>query len=200
MPGKFHELTGTPAVRAARAHYYRDTSGPAAAPMADALTADEIEFISRRDSFYLATVGEGGWPYLQHRGGAPGFLRVLGATTLAFADYGGNRQLLSVGNLAANDRAALFLMDYPSRQRLKILGHARVEAAQQQPDLAAQLADSASRRVVERIFFVEVAAYDWNCPQHITPRFTAEEVRVVADPLRRRIVELEAELATYPKK
>lgn len=195
MPGKFHELTGTAAVRAARAHYYSDTSCPAAAPTADALTTDEVEFIARRDSFYLATVGESGWPYLQHRGGTPGFLRVLGANTLAFADYGGNRQLLSVGNLAANDRAALFLMDYPSRQRLKILGHARVEAAQQQPDLAAQLADSVSRRVVERIFFVEVAAYDWNCPQHITPRFTAEEIRAVADPLRRRIAELEAQLA-----
>src|SRR5215471_1426429 len=104
----------------------------------DALTQEEITFIQARDSFYMATVSETGWPYIQHRGGRAGFLRVLNPETLAFADYQGNRQLLSTGNLAANDRVALFLMNYPQRTRLKILGHARVEDAREHPELAQQ--------------------------------------------------------------
>ena len=111
-----------------------------------ALTDDEVRFIQSRDSFYMATVNESGWPYLQHRGGKPGFLRVVSPTSLAFADYKGNRQTLSTGNVAVNDRVCLFLMDYPQRTRLKILGNARVEDARQHPELVAQFSTPAARR------------------------------------------------------
>ena len=155
---------------------------------------DEQDFISARDSFYLATVTETGWPYMQHRGGPPGFLRVLDEHTLAFADYAGNRQLLSTGNLAANDKAALFLMDYPNRTRLKILGHARAVDAREHPELVNQLAEPRMRAQVERLFFIDVISFDWNCPKHITPRYTAAEVESAIAPLRQRIAELEAQL------
>ena len=160
----------------------------------DVLTAEEVEFIQSRDSFYMATVTETGWPYIQHRGGAPGFLRVIGSTQLAFADYKGNRQLLSTGNIAANDRVALFLMDYPRRERLKILGHARVEDAREHPDLLVQLAEPKAVGLVERLFFIKVVSFDWNCPKYIAPRYTAAEVEQVAAPLRQRIAELEAQI------
>jgi hypothetical protein len=143
----------------------------------------------------MATVTETGWPYLQHRGGAPGFLRVIGPNLLAFPDYKGNRQMLSTGNVAVNDRVNLFLMDYPSRNRLKILGHARVEDARQHPELVAQFAEPAMQKMVERIFFIEVVGFSWNCSQHITPRYTAAEVEEAVAPMRRRIAELEAKLA-----
>ena len=136
------------------------------------------------------------WPYIQHRGGPVGFLHVLDAHTLAFADYEGNHQMISVGSLALNDRVALFLMDYPNRTRLKLLGHARVEDARQRPELAKQLGEhdpDAAR--IERIFLIDVVGFDWNCPKHITPRFTAEQVAAAVQPLRQRIAELEAQLA-----
>jgi predicted pyridoxine 5'-phosphate oxidase superfamily flavin-nucleotide-binding protein len=142
----------------------------------------------------MATVTETGWPYMQHRGGAPGFLRVVSPTQLAFADYKGNRQMLSTGNIAANDRVCLFLMDYPQRTRLKILGHARIEDARQHPELVAQLAEPEKRGIVERLFFIEVISFDWNCPKYITPRYTEEEVRAAVAPLKQRIAELEAKL------
>ena len=153
-----------------------------------------MSFIEERDSFYLATVSESGWPYIQHRGGAAGFLHVVGPRTLAFADYKGNRQLLSTGNLAKCDRVALFLMDYPGRTRLKILGHARVENARTHPELTAQIAPPETRPTVERLFVIEVVAFDWNCPQYITPRYTADEVQAALAPLRQRIAELEAQM------
>jgi hypothetical protein len=131
---------------------------------------------------------------VQHRGGVPGFLRVVSPTQLAFADYQGNRQMLSTGNLAANDRVALILMDYPRRARLKILGHARVEEARRHPELVVRLAEPEGRGIVERLFFIEVVSFDWNCPKYITPRYTAEEVAETAAPLRQRIAELEAQL------
>ncbi len=155
---------------------------------------DETTFIRGRDSFYVATVNENGWPYIQHRGGRAGFLRVLNPHTLAFADYRGNRQMLSTGNLAANDRVALFLMDYPQRTRLKILGHARVEDARLHPDLVKHLAEPDVHGIVERLFFIEVLSFDWNCPKYITPRYTAEEIQELVGPLKQRIAELEAEL------
>jgi predicted pyridoxine 5'-phosphate oxidase superfamily flavin-nucleotide-binding protein len=131
---------------------------------------------------------------MQHRGGQPGFLRVVSPTQLAFADYKGNRQMLSTGNIAANNRVCLFLMDYPQRTRLKILGHARIEDARQHPELVTQLAEPETRGIVERLFFIEVVSFDWNCPKYITPRFTEEEVRAAVAPLRQRIAELEAQL------
>ena len=125
-----------------------------------------------------------GWPYIQHRGGKAGFLRVLDPRTLAFADYKGNRQLLSTGNLSVSDRVALFLMDYPQKTRLKILGHARVEDARQHPEHVAKLAEQEMQSKVERLFFIEIVSFDWNCPQYITPRFTPEELEQLVAPLK----------------
>ena len=135
MAEKFLELTFTDSVRKAQQHYFGNSRDIHGAAENDPLTEDEIAFIQSRDSFYLATVSESGWPYMQHRGGKPGFLHVINPTSLAFADYRGNRQVLSTGNLAMNDRVCLFLMDYPQRARLKILGHAHVEDARQHPEL-----------------------------------------------------------------
>jgi predicted pyridoxine 5'-phosphate oxidase superfamily flavin-nucleotide-binding protein len=158
------------------------------------LTPEEIEFISLRDSFYMATVTEDGWPYVQHRGGRPGFLRVLSPSRLAFADYKGNRQMLSTGNLGANDRVALFLMDYPERNRLKILGRAQIKDAREHSELVSQLADKDVQPIVERFFIIDVVAFDWNCSKYITPRYTAEEVAHAVALLEERIAELEGRL------
>jgi predicted pyridoxine 5'-phosphate oxidase superfamily flavin-nucleotide-binding protein len=139
-------------------------------------------------------MSETGWPYVQHRGGPKGFLRVVNETTLAFADYKGNRQLLTTGNVSVNDRVALFLMDYQNRARLKILGHARVEDARAHPELVAQLADPKMQQAVERLVFIDVVSFDWNCPKYITPRYSAEDVEEYVGPLKSRIAELEAQL------
>ena len=196
MADKFHEIVFTDSVRKAQAHYYGRSQRVEGSPERDALTEDETAFIQSRDSFYMATVSETGWPYVQHRGGKPGFLRVINPTSLAFADYKGNRQLLSTGNLAVTDRVTLFLMDYPQRTRLKILGHARVEDARQHPELVAQLAEAKVHRLVERLFLIEVVSFDWNCPKYITPRYTEAEIQEMVAPLRKRIAELEAKLKT----
>ena len=170
MSDSFHQIAFTPSVLDAQRHY----NGRAAAPPTDAeparLDPDEIAFIEARDSFYMATVSETGWPYIQHRGGPRGFLRVLDDQTLGFADFGGNRQLITVGNLATNNRVALFLMDYARRERMKILGHARVLEASQDVALASRLAVQGYRARIERLFHIDVVAFDWNCPQHITSR------------------------------
>ena len=137
------------------------------------LTAREAGYIHARDSVYMATVSETGWPYMQHRGGPPGFVRVLDERTIGFADLSGNRQHISVGNLANNDRVSLFFMDYANRRRLKLLGHARV--VRDDPALLARLTPPGAERLAESAVLIEVAGYDWNCPQHITPRFSAEE-------------------------
>lgn len=195
MADKFLELLVTDSVRAAQQHYYgTDAPRRQSATESDTLSADEMEFIQSRDSFYLATISENNWPYLQHRGGPKGFLHVLSPKQLAFADFRGNHQLLSTGNLAVNDRVCLFLMDYPRRTRLKILGHARVLDAHENSELVARLATPETRRGVERIFLIEVVSFDWNCPQHITPRYTADEIVEAVAPLKRRIAELEAAL------
>lgn len=194
MAGRYLETYFTPTVLAAQRQYFGRSMAVPPQPEQDPLTGEEQAFIEARDSFYLATVSENGWPYVQHRGGAPGFLRVVSPTQLAFADYRGNRQMLTTGNLVANPRVALFLMDYARRERLKILGHARVEDARQHPELVAQIAEPEARGLVERVFFVEVLSFDWNCPKYITPRFTADEVEAVVAPLKRRIAELEARL------
>jgi len=185
-------LTVTPAVAAAQRRYYgREFAATPGAPP-DELGAEERAFIAARDSFYLATVTESGWPYVQHRGGPPGFLRVLSDRRIGFADLRGNRQLLTTGNVAANNRVALFLMDYPQRSRLKILGHANIVAASEAPELAAQLADPTS--MIERVVTIDVVAFDWNCPKYITPRYTLAEIETLTRPLTSRIAELEARL------
>jgi predicted pyridoxine 5'-phosphate oxidase superfamily flavin-nucleotide-binding protein len=194
MAERFMQNVLTPSVLAAQEHYYGRSASIGSAPERDPLTDEERTFIEARDSFYIATITESGWPYIQHRGGPRGFLRVMSPTQLAFADYRGNRQMLSTGNLAANHRVALFLMDYPRRERLKILGHARIEDARQHPELVAQLAEPEVHRIVERLFFIEVISFDWNCPKYITPRYTAAEVEKAVEPLRQRIAELEAQL------
>lgn len=163
-------------------------------PEADNLGDDEIDSIKSRDSFYLSTVNENGWPYIQHRGGAPGFLKVLNPTKIGFADYRGNRQLLSTGNLSHDDRVALFLMDYANRNRLKILGHARVLKGEDDPALALSLTDPETDKRVERFFVIDIDSYDWNCSQYITPRFTAEQIEAHLAPFKSRIAELENEL------
>lgn len=185
----------TPGVLAEQARYYGRAQPPPTSAGPDALGPDEADFVAARDSFYIASVTEDGAPYLQHRGGPPGFLRVLDARTLAFADFGGNRQMLTVGHVRREERVALFLMDYPARQRLKIDGRARVTPAADEPELAARLVPSgAVPRAVERIFRIEVTAFDWNCPKYITLRFTVAEVEEAVAPLRARVAELEARL------
>jgi hypothetical protein len=159
------------------------------------LSFNEADFIAERNSFYLATVGENGYPYVQFRGGPAGFLKVLDSKTLAYADFRGNMQYISVGNLSRNDKAALILMNYPRRQRLKIYARIEVVEAQDAPELIAQLQDPAYDAKVERAMLLRVEAFDWNCPQHITPRYTLVEIEAGTEPLRNRIKELEAEVA-----
>lgn len=194
MAAKYLDLTFTEAVCRAQTQYYGRVGKIAGAPERDLLGQAEAEFIADRDSFYLGSISENGWPYIQHRGGPSGFLRVVNETTLAFADYKGNRQLLTTGNVSVNDRVALFLMDYKNRARLKILGHARVDDARAHPELVGQLADSKMQSNVERLVFIDVVSFDWNCPKYITPRYSAEEVEEHVEPLKRRIAELEARL------
>ncbi len=146
------------------------------------LTEREAAFIAARDSFYMASVSETGWPYVQHRGGPPGFVRILDERTIGFADFRGNRQYVSVGNLRKDDRVALFFMDYPNRTRLKVLGRVRLVGGGE-PELLAQLEVADYRAAVERGFVIRVEAFDWNCPQHITPRYTEAEVEKLVAPV-----------------
>jgi predicted pyridoxine 5'-phosphate oxidase superfamily flavin-nucleotide-binding protein len=200
MANRFMQTVLTPQVLAAQQHYYGRTAQAPGDMGRDPLTEEERTFIAARDSFYLGTISESGWPYIQHRGGPRGFLQVLDPQTLAFADYGGNRQMLSTGNLATNDRVTLFLMDYPRRERLKILGHARVLDARENHGLAQRVQVSvAGQARAERIFVIDVLSYDWNCPKFITPRYTSEEVEAVTGPLRLQIAELEQQLAGRSK-
>jgi predicted pyridoxine 5'-phosphate oxidase superfamily flavin-nucleotide-binding protein len=140
----------------------------------EALGPFEREFIGARDSFYIASVTQDGWPYMQHRGGPKGFLRVLDGRTLAFADFAGNKQYITAGNLETNDRVALFFMDYPQQARLKLVGHARLVEGDK--ELEAKVRVEGYKAVVERVMVIEVVAFDWNCSQHITERWTRAEI------------------------
>src|ERR1700730_868286 len=195
MADKFMQLLLTPAVQRAEEKYFGKHQVVNNASETGALTSDEADFIAARDSCYMATISETGWPYVQHRGGPLGFVKVLGPNLIGFADFKGNRQLISTGNLDRTDRVALFMMDYPSRTRLKLLGHARVLDAREHPELVDQLAPRPLRGRVERLFLIQVISYDWNCPQYITPRFTAAEIERYVAPLKARITELETQLA-----
>lgn len=191
----FLDIAITPSVRAAQAgmgadHTWQDFKGHREF---DRFTGNEAAFIGERDSFYMATVSETGWPYVQHRGGPAGFLKLIDAQTLAFADYRGNRQYISTGNLTANDRACLFLMDYTRRARLKIYVHVEILAPEDDPALTALVTDEAYGAKIERIYRLRLQAFDWNCPQHIKPRFTEQQVSRAVEPLRARLAELEAE-------
>ncbi|MGE4112310.1 MAG: pyridoxamine 5'-phosphate oxidase family protein [Burkholderiales bacterium] len=180
MARAFATIAFTPNVRSAQAQMgSRDVyrTAETGEPETVELGAYESEFISTRDSFYQGTVSETGWPYVQHRGGPAGFLKVLDARTIGYADFTGNRQYISVGNLRGDDRVSLFLMDYPGQRRLKIWGRARLVDEDTEPALIAQLESPRYRAPVERGVVITVEAYDWNCPKYITPRFTEPEIR-----------------------
>lgn len=193
----FLDIAITPSVRTAQAAMGADQAwqGFRGHREFDRFTDSEAGFIAQRDSFYMASVSETGWPYVQHRGGPQGFLKLIDAQTLAFADYRGNRQYISTGNLAANDRACLFLMDYVRRARLKIYVHVEILSPGDDPALTAQVTDTAYGARIERIYRLRLQAFDWNCPQHITPRYTEEQVSAAVAPLRERLAQLEAEQA-----
>lgn len=195
MSHGFLDIAVTPSVRAAQAAMGSEDlwNGLKGRRAFDRFTEDEAAFIAGRDSFYLATVSETGWPYVQHRGGPRGFLKMVDARTLAFADYRGNRQYLSVGNVSADDRVCLFLMDYARRARLKIYAHAETVALDADPELTARVVVPGYRAKPERIVRLHLEAFDWNCPQHITPRFTEQEINEALHPLRERLARLEAE-------
>ena len=179
MARKYTAVTFTDSVKRAQEHYgARKTAAKVEAWDIDdeRLSAEETDFLAEGDGFYMATVNEDGWPYVQHRGGPRGFLRVLNPTQLGYADFRGNTQLISVGNVSHDDRVSLILMDYPNRRRLKILGHMRVQDINDVTDKEranVELGDY--RALVERVVLIDVVAFDWNCPQHISKRYTADE-------------------------
>ena len=197
MARAFAEIAFTPAVLAAQEK--QGSAGSYAkflTPEADAgdrLTEAEAGFIAARDGFFQATVSETGWPYVQFRGGPAGFLKVLDEKTIAYADYRGNRQYVSVGNLSKDDRVSLILVDYPNRRRLKVWGRARIVDGASDPDLIARLFDDGYRARPERAVVITVEAFDWNCPQHIPQRFTVEEFEQALFPLREELERLRAE-------
>jgi len=185
MAHKFAEIAFTPTVRemqtkrGSRKGYARLDQGD---DYNFKLSEREAEFISARDSFYMASVSETGWPYIQHRGGPVGFMKVLGESTIGFADYAGNRQYVSTGNLMGDDRVSLFFMDYANRKRLKILGRTQI-ADLEENEILSKLKDDNYRSRIERGFLIRIEGFDWNCPQHITPRFTEAEVDKLVAPL-----------------
>jgi uncharacterized protein len=193
MSRNFGSLAFTPLVKALQEKYgssrqYRRMQARPVGP--DRLSGAESAFIAERDSFYMATTGATGWPYVQHRGGSRGFVKVIDDQTIAFSDFRGNKQYVSTGNLASDDRVALIMVDYPSQTRLKILGHAKIFEADAAPEWIERLREPGSKDVIERAYVIRVEAFDWNCPQHITPRFTVEQIRQELAPFERRLEEL----------
>lgn len=204
MRQRFFDIAFTPAVQAEQLRQgSREAYAAAAANLKDQDAADsglderEVEFLAERNSFYLASVSETGWPYVQHRGGPVGFVRRLNDRTIGWAEFAGNRQYVSVGNSASNDRVAMIFMDYPNRRRLKVLGHLRSYDAGERPDLVRQLSVAGDKARVERVVTIAIDAFDWNCPQHITPRYALAEIEPILAPLHAKIAELEAQLNTH---
>lgn len=197
MASAFADITFTPSVKAAQSLYgsreanrnFELSNNPN-----NELGEREAEFIAARDSFYQATVSESGWPYVQHRGGSVGFLKVLNERTIGFADFRGNRQYLSVGNLNADDRISLILMDYPNRRRLKLWGRARIVHEHDHPELIAQLEVPTYRARIERGIIIHIEAIEWNCPQHITPRYSKAEVEQITATLVEENRQLKAQI------
>jgi uncharacterized protein len=196
MAHNFGSLVFTPAIKAlqerygSRRSYARQEKG---APEPDRLGPNETEFITERDSFYIASVGETGWPYVQHRGGPKGFLKVIDDRTIAFSDYSGNKQFISAGNLTGDNRVAMIMVDYPGQTRLKILGRAEILEGESATRWIAKIRDPGYDAAIERAFLIHVEAFDWNCPQHITPRFTEDQIREALTPIEKRMQELEQE-------
>jgi uncharacterized protein len=206
---KFGSLLFTPAVKelqerfGSRKQYDRFVK---TGESQDRLTEYEREFLSERDSFYWATTSATGWPYVQHRGGPKGFLKVIDDRTIAFADFSGNKQFITTGNLATDNRVAMILVSYPQQARLKILGKVDVHEGDEAAPWLPQVKIPGYKANIERVFVIHIEAFDWNCPQHITPRYTAEEINEAIAPLQGRIRALEAEnealkrdLAKMPK-
>ena len=197
MGRRFAELAFTPLVKKQQLqhgsrHLYERVEQ--SRDLGDKLGPFEQEFIQDRDGFYLASVTETGWPYIQYRGGEKGFLHVLDERTLGFTDLRGNKQYISVGNLQHDDRVALFFMDYPRQSRLKILGRAKVhEGDAEARKLIETLRVPQEKTPAERAMLIHVEAFDWNCPQHITPRYTEEELEKILEPMQRRLDALEEE-------
>ncbi len=195
MAHNFGSLVFTPVVRAlqekygSRKQYARLQEGATA----DRLGPDESAFIAERDSFYMASIGSTGWPYVQHRGGPKGFLKVIDPQTLAFADFRGNKQYVSAGNLTTDDRVALIMVDYPQQARLKILGHAEIFEGEKGREWTDRVQVPGYKAIIERVFVIRIEAFDWNCPQHITPRFTEEQIREALAPFERQMQELQQE-------
>jgi len=194
MARNFGSLVFTPLVKALQEKYgsrrqYARMEAGATSPAK--LGSDETAFIAERDSFYIATVGASGWPYVQHRGGPKGFLKVIDDRTIGFADYRGNKQFITTGNLGSDNRVALIMVDYPGQARLKILGHA--EVFEGPGDWTKRLRVAGDDSPVERAYVIHVEAFDWNCPQHITPRFTEEQIREALVPFEQRQDALERE-------
>ena len=165
----------------------------------DRFTENEAAFIAARDSFFMATVSESGWPYVQHRGGPKGFLKVIDDHTLAFADLRGNKQYISTGNLLTDNRVAIIMVDYPRQARLKILGRVEILEGDAAKSWLDRVRVPGEKTVIERVFVIHVEAYDWNCPQHITPRYTAEEIREGMQSIEKRVEALEQENETLRK-
>ncbi len=165
----------------------------ASAFFADGLGPSEIEFLAGCDSFYMASTGESGWPYVQHRGGPKGFLKIINEHTIAFADYRGNKQYVSTGNLMTDDRVAIIVVDYPRQTRFKILGRVTIVEGAEAGNWIGKVSDPGYKATVERVFVIHVEAFDWNCPQHITPRFTEDQIREALRPIDERMQLLEQE-------
>ena len=193
MPGRISDLVFTPAVRIRQTQHGSREQLDRSRDFHDRVTPELAKFIAARTSFYLSTVSETGYPYIQHRGGPAGFLKVINERSLGFADFAGNRQYISLGNLDGNDRVNLFLMDYANSQRIKIWGRAKV--VEDDRDLLGRLFVSGYRARPERAFLIQIEAWDVNCPQHIPALHSEETIRMVTSKLTQRIAELEAENA-----
>ena len=203
MGHKFAEIAFTNAVKGfqseqgSRNSYARMENG---GDYNDVLGPNEAQFIAARDSFYMATVSETGWPYVQHRGGPAGFVKIIDDKMLGFADFRGNRQYVSAGNLRQNERVSLFFMDYPNKTRLKLLGRVRTLDPSEQGLLQKLSLDDRHQARTERSLLISIEAFDWNCPQYITPRFTQAEMDPYISSLQTKIVELEAKLGDQSSK
>jgi uncharacterized protein len=199
MARAFSEIAFTDSVRSMQSRYGSRKAYAKfdfAEERRDRLSEYEIEFLAERDSFYIATVGENGWPYVQHRGGPKGFLKVMDDKTIGFADFRGNKQYISVGNLSNDDRVSLFIMDYPNRQRLKLWARAKIIHEDEEAALVTQLELPGYEATVERGIILTIEAVDWNCPQHITPRYSRTEVDGLIAPLLDEIQALKAQIAS----
>jgi len=194
----FGSLVFTPLVKQLQERYgsRRQYERMAASASQDRFTPFETQFLAERDSFYWATIGATGWPYIQHRGGPKGFLKVIDDHTLALGDFRGNKQYISTGNLLTDNRVAMIMVDYPRQARLKILGRVEIFEGEQAETWLPLVRMPEEKTEIERVFVIHVEAYDWNCPQHITPRYTAEELREGMQEIEKRVKALEQENKT----